>query len=174
MKRFLPIVAAVALALLGGVIITAAAPQAQDESKTEKLIKALNEKVAKLEKRVAELEKKLAEQDPIAKIEERFKGFLDKMGGKFEGGKEGLKKMFEDFRGSMPELPDLDTLPGLFQGLDMDQLLDMFKSQFDGQLPSFFDKLDMDGLFDQLKDKLERKSAPDKNEKKSPPRRRSI
>ena len=123
MKRILSVVSAVALALLGGVVFIAAAPQAQDESKTEKLIKSLNEKVDKLEKRVAELEKKLAEKDPIAKMEERFKG-----------------------------------------------LLDMLKGQFEGRLPGFFDGLDMDGLLDQFKEKLEKKPEP----KKGAPRRRSI
>jgi hypothetical protein len=174
MRKLISIVSAVALALLGGVVFIAAAPPAQEESKTEKQIKALTEKIDKLEKRVAELEKKLAEKDPIAKMEERFKGLLDKFGGSFEGGKDGLKKMLEEFRGSMPELPDFDSMPDMLQGLDMDQLLDMLKGQFEGQLPGFFDGLDMDGLLERFKEKLEKKPAPDKHDKKGAPRRRSI
>ncbi len=166
MKKFLPILAAVAVALLGGVLILGAAPQAQEESKTDKQIKALTEKVDKLEKRVAELEKKLAEKD---KIENRFKGLFDKLG----DGKDGLKKALEDFRRSlpeMPELPDFDSLPDLFQGLDLESLLDQLKGQFGDELPGFFDGLDMEGLLEQFKEKFEKKSEP----KKGAPRRRSI
>jgi len=173
MKKFLSIVAAVAMAALGGVVILGAAPQAQEESKTDKLIKSLTDKVDKLEKRVAELEKKLAEKqkDSLGGIEGRFKDLLEQFGGKFEGGKEGLKKMLEEFRGKLPEMPEFDGMPDLLQGLDMEQLLDMLKGQFDGQLPGFFDGLDMDGLFDKFKEKLDPKSEP---KKKAGPKRRSI
>ena len=160
MKKFLSIVAAVALAALGGVVILGAAPPApQEESKTDKQIKALTERVEKLEKRVAELEKKLAEKKPVGSFEERIQGLLEKFGGKFE-----------DFRGALPEMPDFGDMPNLLEGLDMDQLFDMLKSQFEGQLPGFFDGLDMDGLLDQFKEKLDQKSEP----KKKGPKRRSI
>jgi len=173
MKKFFSVVAAVAMAGLGGVVILGATPQAQEESKTDKLVKSLTEKVDKLEKRVAELEKKLAEKEkqPLGRIEGRFKELLEKFGG---DGFENLKKKLEEFRGQMPEmpeLPDFDSMPDLFQGLDMEQLLDALKSQFGGQMPEFFDGLDMDGLLDKFKEKLEPKSEP---KKKTGPKRRSI
>lgn len=168
MKRFLPIVAAVVLAACGGVMILGAGPQAQEESKTDKIIKSLTEKVDKLEKRIADLEKKLAEKNS-GKLEDGLKGFLEKFGGKFEGGAEGFKKFFEDFQGSVPGLPDFESLPDLFQGFDTEQLLDMLKGQFEGQLPGFFDGLDLEGLLDKFKDGLP-KSEP----KKKSPKKRSI
>ena len=171
MKRILSIVAAVAVAVLGGVLVVGAAPQAQDESKHEKLIKSLTERIDKLEKRVAELEKKVAEKNAGGGLEERLNGFLEKFGGKFEGGGEGLKKMLEEFRGSMPGMPDFESMPDMLEGLDLEQLLDQLKGQFEGQLPGFFDGLDLDGLLDQFKEKLEKKSEPGK---KSAPKRRSI
>jgi hypothetical protein len=168
MKRFLSIAAAVALAALGGVVILGASPQEprQEESKTDKLIKSLTERVDKLEKRVVELEKKLAEKNAGGGLEERFKGLLDKFG----DGKDGFKKLFEEFRGGLPEMPEFEGMPDLFQGLDVDQLMEMLKSQFDGQLPGFFDGLDMEGLLDKFKDQLDKKSEP----KKKGPKRRSI
>lgn len=167
MKRFLSVVAAVAVAVLGGVLVVGAAPQAQDESKSEKLIKSLTERIDKLEKRVAELEKKVAEKNVGGRFEERLKGLFEK----FDGGGEGLKKMLEEFRGSMPGMPDFESMPDMLEGLDMEQLLDQLKGQFEGQLPGFFDGLDLDSLFEQFKDKLEKKSEPGK---KSAPKRRSI
>lgn len=161
MKRFLAIAAAVVVAALGGVMILGAAPQAQDESKQDKVIKALTERIDKLEKRVADLEKKLAQKNS---------GGLEKFFEKFGGGDwEGLKKKLDEFRGQMPEMPDFEGMPDLFQGMDMDQLLEMLKGQLEGQLPGFFDGLDLEGLFEQFKDGL-----PKPEPKKKEPRRRSI
>src|SRR5688572_26793550 len=140
MRKFLSIAAAVALAALGSVVILGAAPQAQEESKSEKQIKALSEKVEKLEKRVAELEKKLAEKVASGSFEEKLNGILEKFGGNFGGGFEDLRKKLDEFRESMPdmpEMPDFESMPDFFQGLDMEQLLEMFKGQFGGELPGF-------------------------------------
>ena len=165
LKKVLSIAAAVVVAIFGGVVILGAAPQVQEESKTDKLIKSLSEKVDRLEKRVVELEKKLAEKKVAEKrktgsFEERIQALLDKFGGQFE-----------EFRGGLPEMPDFGDMPNLLEGLDMDQLLDMLKGQFEGQMPEFFDGLDLDGLLDQFKDKLDPKSEPNK---KKGPKRRSI
>ena len=109
MRKFLSVVAAVAVAALGGVVILGAAPQAQEESKTEKQIKALNEKVEKLEKRVAELEKKLAEKNAAGSFEEKLNGILEQFGGKFGGGFDDLRKRLDEFRESMPDMPEVSA-----------------------------------------------------------------
>ena len=173
MKRFIPVTAASALLVAACVFVIAAAP-VQDESKQDKLIKGLTDRIEKLEKRVADLEKKLAEQAASAKRGDGLKGWFDKFGGKLGEGKDAFKDLFDEFRRSMPELPEPGTLPDFFQGLDLEQLLETFKGQFggqfDGQFPDFFDGLDMDGLFERFKDKLEKKPEP----KRSTPRSREV
>ena len=159
LKKVLSIAAAVVVAVFGGVVILGAAPPVQEESKTDKLLKSLTERVDKLEKRVVELEKKLAEKKSVGSFEERLQALLDKFGGQFE-----------EFRGGLPEMPEFGEMPDLLEGLDMDQLFDMLKGQFEGQLPEFFDGLDLDGLLDQFKDKLDQNSEP----KKKGPKRRTI
>src|SRR5882672_6518774 len=104
-------------ALLGvGARLTVAASPPQHESKDEKLLKTMNEKLDRLEKRGAELEKKAAEKGPLSGIEERFKGLFDKFKDKGEG-------MLDELRRSMPDLPNLDGLPDMLQGLDFESLL---------------------------------------------------
>ena len=163
MNRFLSIAAAVLVAAVGGVMILGASPQVQDESKADKVIKSLTEKVEKLEKRVAELEKKLAAVEK--KSSSGFEGLLEKFG-KFEGF-DNLKKKLDEFRDQAPEMPDFEN----FQGMDMDQLLEMLKGQLEGQFPGFFDGLDLEGLFEQFKGGM---PAPEKKKKDSNPKRRSI
>ena len=178
MRKKMSVLAAVAVAALGVVVILGASPQGQEEPKADRF-KAFTEKIEKLEKRVADLDKKVAElekkladrKSPAGGVEDKFKSFLDKFGGNFEGGKDGFKKLLEEFRGQVPEMPDFNEMPDLFQGMDAQQLLDMLKDQFGGELPGFFDGLDMEGLFDQFKEKLEKRSDP---EKKKSPKRRSI
>ena len=178
MRKFIPVLALAGVAALGGLVLLGATPKVQDESKQDKQLKALIERVDKQDKRVAELEKRVAELEK--KLTERAAGggnWENRLKGMFEkfGGGEDFKKLFEDFRRSMPEMPempDLDALPDLFQGfegLEMDQLFDMLKGQLEGQMPDLFENLDMDGLFDQFKQKLE-KSVP----KQKGPKRRSI
>jgi len=168
LKKVLSIAAALAVAAFGGVVILGASPQAQEESKTDKQIKALTEKVDKLEKRVAELEKKLAEKRSPAGFEEQLKALLEKFGGEDALG--DLQRKLDEFRESMPEMPDFESMPDLFQGLDLESVLEMFKGQFGGELPEFFDGFDMEGLFQQFKGAPDRKPEP----RKGPPRRRSI
>jgi hypothetical protein len=59
----------------------------------------------------------------------------------------------------------------MFEGMDMEQLLDMLKGQFEGQMPGFFDGLDLDGLLEKFKEKF---SQPEEPKKKGQPKRRSI
>ena len=172
MKRFASILAVAAVAVAGGILVVAAAPQdpPKEESKTEKQIKALTEKVEKLEKRVADLEKKLTERN-AGSFEEKLKGILEQFG----GGQDWQDKL-DEFRRSMPEMPDFESMPDLFGGfdfenLDMDQLLEMLKGQFEGQMPELFEGLDLDGLFDQFKERLAPRESPKPDEKKAPKRR---
>jgi hypothetical protein len=174
MKKFASILAVAAVAVAGGILVVAAAPQdpPKEESKTEKQIRALTEKVEKLEKRVADLEKKLTEKS-AGSFEEKLKGILDQFGGG------DWQEKLDEFRRQMPEMPempDFESMPDFFGGfdfenLDMDQLLEMLKGQFEGQMPELFEGLDLDGLFDQFKDRLAPKGEPNPGEKKAPKRR---
>lgn len=163
MKKFAVIFALAALIAAGPLLVVAASPP-QDESKVEKLLKSMNEKLDRLEKRVAGLEKKVAEKGPLSGIEERFKGLFDKFKDKGEG-------MLEELRRAMPDLPDFQGLPDMLQGLDFESLLETLKDQFQDKLgekfDGFFDGLDLPQLFD----KLEKKSE---EPRKSTPRRREI
>jgi hypothetical protein len=162
MKKFAVILPVAALLGVGALLTIAASPP-QDESKVEKLLKSMNEKLDRLEKRVAELEKKAAEKGPLSGIEERFKGLFDKFKDKGEG-------MLDELRRAMPDLPNLDGLPDMLQGLDFGSLLETLKDQLQDKMGEKFDGF-FDGLdLPQLLDKMEKKSEP----RKPTPKHREI
>jgi len=163
MKKFAVILALAALIAAGPLLVVAAAPPRQDESKIEKLLKSMNEKLDRLEKRVGELEKKVAEKSPLSGIEDKVKGLFDKFKDKGEG-------MLDELRRAMPDLPDFQGMPDMLQGLDFESLLDMLKGQLQEKMgekfDGFFDGLDLPQLFDKIEKKSEepRKSTPKRRE----------
>jgi len=146
MKRILPVLVVFALA--------AAPATAQEESRLEKLVKKLNDRIDQLEKKVDELTKKLEAAKPaITDFEKSLRGILEKFdGGSFDFG--GLLEQFKD------RLPPIEGFGEMFQGMDLEQMLEMFKGQFEGQMPQFFDGFDPEELLKKIEKQFRKEPRP--------------
>ncbi len=166
MRRLLPALAVLAC------FATASVAEAQEESKLDRLLKGLDEKIQKLEKQVEDLTKKLQEQKPVEKLDRAIERLVEKFGGELEldglmekfaekmPAKPDLDDLIEKLLGSLPELPGgmaPADLPLLLEGMDWETLLDGVKAQLEAQFGEFFEGFDVQKL---LQD-LERKFKPE-------------